>query len=98
MAKAELGEKRRCLSCNTPFFDLARTPILCPKCAAVFKVVEIVRSPPRQASMRSNPFLRPAPAPTVAPDAVAPVDMEQDMAVAATSVETAATSKRSKRP
>ncbi len=44
MTKAELGGKRRCLSCNTAFFDLNRTPIVCPKCAEVFHVVETVRS------------------------------------------------------
>ncbi len=97
MAKAELGEKRRCLSCNTPFFDLGRTPILCPKCAAVFTVIEFVRSPPRRhASMRANPFVRPAPA--VASQAVAPADMEEELATAATPAESAAASKSSKRP
>lgn len=54
MAKSELGEKRRCLSCNTPFFDLNRNPIVCPKCKAVFHVVEIVRS--------SSKYARPRPA------------------------------------
>jgi uncharacterized protein (TIGR02300 family) len=44
MARAEMGEKRRCLSCNTAFFDLNRAPVVCPKCAQVFQVVEPVRS------------------------------------------------------
>jgi uncharacterized protein (TIGR02300 family) len=44
MARAEMGEKRRCLSCNTAFFDLERAPVICPKCAQVFQVVEPVRS------------------------------------------------------
>jgi uncharacterized protein (TIGR02300 family) len=54
MAKADLGEKRRCLSCTTLFFDLNRNPIVCPKCAAVFQVVEIVRSSTKYA--RPRPF------------------------------------------
>jgi len=41
---AALGVKRRCLTCSSPFFDLARTPIVCPKCAAVFEVIEWPRS------------------------------------------------------
>ncbi|MGC1859957.1 MAG: FYDLN acid domain-containing protein [Methylocystis sp.] len=36
VTKAELGVKRRCLSCNKPFFDLNRVPIVCPGCEAVF--------------------------------------------------------------
>ena len=44
MSKAELGTKRRCLTCAAPFFDLNRTPIVCPKCTAVFQVVEYARS------------------------------------------------------
>ena len=52
MAKAELGLKRRCLNCNAPFFDLNRVPIVCPKCHAVFQVVEIAHSPARRAPIR----------------------------------------------
>ncbi len=32
MAKPELGLKRSCVSCGTRFYDLARTPAVCPKC------------------------------------------------------------------
>ncbi len=32
MAKAELGTKRVCVSCSTRFYDLTRTPAVCPKC------------------------------------------------------------------
>jgi uncharacterized protein (TIGR02300 family) len=48
MAKAELGIKRRCLSCGAAFFDLNRAEIVCPKCATVFQVVELPRSAPRK--------------------------------------------------
>ncbi|MBY6243001.1 TIGR02300 family protein [Methylosinus sp. Sm6] len=52
MAKAELGAKRRCLSCGAAFFDLNRDPITCPKCATIFQVVELPRSAPRRAPYR----------------------------------------------
>jgi hypothetical protein len=29
------------MSCAAAFFDLGKTPILCPKCGADFKVVEL---------------------------------------------------------
>jgi uncharacterized protein (TIGR02300 family) len=32
MAKPEWGNKRRCLSCGAAFYDLNKSPILCPKC------------------------------------------------------------------
>ena len=40
MAKPEWGSKRLCLSCGAKFFDLARTPIICPKCETTFVVVD----------------------------------------------------------
>jgi uncharacterized protein (TIGR02300 family) len=49
MIKAERGEKRRCLTCSGAFFDFNRAPIVCPKCDAVFQVVELVHSAPRRA-------------------------------------------------
>ena len=36
MAKAELGNKRVCFSCNMRFYDFDRTPIICPGCGAKF--------------------------------------------------------------
>ncbi len=32
MAKPELGLKRTCVACGTRFYDLTRTPAVCPKC------------------------------------------------------------------
>ena len=34
MAKPELGLKRVCVACGTKFYDLTRTPAICPKCGA----------------------------------------------------------------
>ena len=55
MAKAELGAKRRCLSCGVAFFDLNRKPIVCPKCSAVFQVAELPHSAPTRAPYRPIP-------------------------------------------
>jgi uncharacterized protein (TIGR02300 family) len=33
MPKPELGTKRVCVSCNSKFYDLAKQPAVCPKCA-----------------------------------------------------------------
>ena len=32
MAKPELGTKRVCVACSTRFYDLTRSPAICPKC------------------------------------------------------------------
>ncbi|HWA80272.1 MAG TPA: TIGR02300 family protein [Acetobacteraceae bacterium] len=32
MVKPELGSKRICVACGTRFYDLGRTPAVCPKC------------------------------------------------------------------
>ena len=36
MAKPELGTKRLCGNCGAKFYDLAKSPIVCPKCSTVF--------------------------------------------------------------
>ncbi len=38
MARPELGVKRACQACGAKFYDLSKTPIVCPKCATVFVV------------------------------------------------------------
>lgn len=37
MAKTEWGTKRLCSSCGSRFYDLSRTPIVCPKCGAAYE-------------------------------------------------------------
>jgi uncharacterized protein (TIGR02300 family) len=32
MAKPELGLKRVCVACGTRFYDLTKSPAICPKC------------------------------------------------------------------
>jgi uncharacterized protein (TIGR02300 family) len=70
MAKVEIGEKRRCLNCSTPFFDLNRNPIVCPKCTAIFHFVEIVRSSSKYARARLVESSGAAPASTFPVEAV----------------------------
>lgn len=32
MVKPELGQKRLCVSCSARFYDLAKSPAVCPRC------------------------------------------------------------------
>jgi uncharacterized protein (TIGR02300 family) len=41
MTKPELGTKRLCADCGAKFYDLNHAPITCPKCGAVFEVVQV---------------------------------------------------------
>ena len=44
MAKADLGTKRACLSCGMRFYDLKRSPILCPGCGTEFDPENMIKS------------------------------------------------------
>lgn len=46
MTKPELGNKHQCQHCGTKFFDLNKTPVVCPKCGAVQQVA-LARHAPR---------------------------------------------------
>ena len=71
MAKPELGTKRLCGSCGAKFYDLSKTPIVCPKCTTVF-VIPVVTS-------RSRPPEPPRPvAPVPVVEVVIPETPEAD--------------------
>ena len=40
MSKPARGSKRVCQSCGARFYDLGRTPIVCPSCQAVYQVTQ----------------------------------------------------------
>ena len=65
MAKPELGTKRLCANCSAKFYDLSKTPIICPKCHTV---MELAAAPTRP---RPEPRQRAAAAP-VKEEAVVP--------------------------
>lgn len=52
---ADRGSKRKCQACGAPYYDLNRTPIVCPKCGAVYE--------PMAAVATRTPRPRPLPLP-----------------------------------
>jgi uncharacterized protein (TIGR02300 family) len=48
--KPELGTKRQCQNCGAKFFDLAKDPIVCPKCGTVYQVATM----PARSSARAG--------------------------------------------
>ena len=72
MAKPELGTKRLCGNCAAKFYDLSKSPIVCPKCHTVFEIAPV--------SSRSRPEAA-APARAAAPaeeEAVTPETQEAE--------------------
>ena len=53
------GVKRLCASCALPFYDLARTPIICPNCSQTFEPPPVV--PRRTEPTRAHTVGRTAP-------------------------------------
>lgn len=64
MAKPELGIKRACTACGARFYDLARDPIICPKCETTFNPAAQTRSSrTRSAPVKAVKPVAAAPAP-----------------------------------
>jgi uncharacterized protein (TIGR02300 family) len=51
MSKPAKGTKRVCASCGARFYDLGRSPIICPACQAVYQVAP----PPTRRGERAAP-------------------------------------------
>ncbi len=71
MANPELGSKRVCQGCETRFYDLKRSPIVCPSCGATFDPEAVLRSRRNRPSAAATPVV-----PKVAAVAVEVVDEE----------------------
>jgi uncharacterized protein (TIGR02300 family) len=60
MSKPARGSKRVCQSCGARFYDLGRTPIVCPACQAVYQVTQPTsrrgeRAPVPEARVKEEP-------------------------------------------
>ena len=66
LANPELGSKRVCQGCESRFYDLRRSPIVCPSCGTTFDPEAVLRS-------RRN---RPSPAATPVVPKAAAVEVE----------------------
>ena len=44
MAKPEWGEKHRCSACGKPFYDMKKSPIICPACGAENTAERLLKS------------------------------------------------------
>ncbi len=86
MAKPEWGVKRTCQSCGARFYDLMRSPIICPKCESVVEV-EVTFKPRRQ-SAAAEAKAAPKVAPVVLEEEPMDGDVEAEEAETAEDEET----------
>jgi len=72
VAKPELGIKRQCANCGAKFYDLGKSPIICPKCGTLHEIAAPAR---RQVAAKPAPVeeqeAAPAEAETVSLEEVA---------------------------
>ncbi len=74
MSKPEWGVKRTCQSCAARFYDLKRTPIVCPKCGHKHDVEDFVKT------RRSRSTAAKAPPPPKKPvEKIVPAELEDTL-------------------
>ncbi len=74
MAKPEWGAKRVCHSCGAAFYDMQRTPIVCPKCATEYDPEAILKSRRSRAPLPEDKAPVKGAADVLAPDAEVEVE------------------------
>ncbi len=77
MAKAEWGLKRTCQSCGARFYDLQRSPIVCPKCEAEYDPEVLLKSR-RGKAVAAVAAPKPVADPVEADEVVAEDDEEEE--------------------
>jgi len=82
VAKPEWGTKRECTECGARFYDLTRTPIICPKCEATVVIV----SGKSTAKSKTKAVAAAKPAPVVVAKAEVEAESKDDEAALLTAV------------
>jgi uncharacterized protein (TIGR02300 family) len=81
LSRATRGTKRACQSCAVRFYDLARDPIVCPSCGAVY---DAAAQPVVEVVARTAPFSGKTGWRSKSPKQPEPAPMESDPEVAST--------------
>lgn len=81
MSKPELGTKRDCPSCGAKFYDLNKSPAVCPKCKHEFMPDAGVKT--KRAKPVERPKEKAAPRPAATDDDTVSLDAMRDEELAA---------------
>ena len=77
MSKPARGTKRVCPSCGARFYDLSRTPIVCPVCQAVYQVTPPTSRRAERAQAEARKAVVEPEVETVAPEAAEVISLEE---------------------
>jgi uncharacterized protein (TIGR02300 family) len=77
VSRPELGTKCACTSCAERFYDLNRSPAICPKCGAVQAPV-VVRAPLPVRTNFGGVYMSRRPLPVIAEDETEPLAAVED--------------------
>lgn len=80
MTKLEWGTKRACQSCSSRFYDLRRSPIVCPKCGETFEIQVPGRRSRSRATLSDDALSKPLEDDILITELDLPTDLEADLA------------------
>jgi uncharacterized protein (TIGR02300 family) len=79
VSKPEWGLKRVCQSCGAKFYDMSRSPIVCPKCGATFDPESLLKTRRPKAPVPAAPVrAAPEPEPAEAEEAAEGEEKEEE--------------------
>ena len=79
MTKLEWGTKRACHSCSARFYDMRRSPIVCPKCGEVFEIQSQGKRTRTRAALVDDSVVKPLEEDILITDLDLPADLDEDI-------------------
>ncbi len=79
MIKLEWGTKRACQSCAARFYDMRRSPIVCPKCSETFEIQTPGRRTRNRAPIVDDVIVKPLEDDILITDLDLPADLDADL-------------------
>jgi predicted RNA-binding Zn-ribbon protein involved in translation (DUF1610 family) len=75
----EWGTKRACQSCTARFYDMRRSPIICPKCGETFEIQTPGRRSRSRSAIVDDAIVKPLEDDLLIEDLDLPVDLDADL-------------------
>lgn len=79
MIKLEWGTKRACQSCAARFYDMRRSPIICPKCGETFEIQTPGRRSRTRTAVVDDAVAKPMEDDLLIEDLDLPADLDADL-------------------
>jgi hypothetical protein len=77
--KLEWGTKRACQSCSARFYDMRRSPIVCPKCGETFEIQTTGRRSRSRTPILDDVITKPLEDDILITDLDLPADLDEDL-------------------